>query len=137
NVTTNRPIPTPILCPFNSPPSNPANASKLIWYRLTTLAQDKISPATTPTVEPIAAPPTKANNITKYLEKICSTEAPYISQPIVRVNMEAVKIIMQTISSFIKVGLYLFDNKSGILCINLSTRMEPNTPSTIRSIHSY
>src|SRR5699024_8484822 len=105
--------------------------------RLTTLAKDKISPATTPTVEPIAAPPTKANNITKYLEKICSTEAPYISQPIVPVNMEAIKIIMQTISSFFKVGLYLFGDKSYTLCIYISTKMKPNIRLIIRRIHLY
>src|SRR5690625_3998361 len=59
---------------FSIPPSKPEKASKLIWYKLTTFAKDKINPATTPTVEPIAAPPTKAKINTIYLDKICSNE---------------------------------------------------------------
>src|SRR5690625_124729 len=75
NDPTNSPNAAPCFLPsFNIPPSNPEKASKLIWYKLTTFAKDRINPATTPTVDPIAAPPTKAKINTIYLDNICSSE---------------------------------------------------------------
>src|SRR5699024_9600668 len=61
-----------------SPPIKPEKASKLISYTFNILDKDKIRPVTTPTVEPTAAPPTNANEITIYRENTFSKAIPYI-----------------------------------------------------------
>src|SRR5699024_1369800 len=104
-VPINKPKLAPCFLPsFKSPPINPEKASKLISYTFNILAKDKIRPVTTPTVEPTAAPPTNANDMTIYSDTTCSAEVPYFGHSITSVNTEANNVMKQIISSLYNAG---------------------------------
>src|SRR5699024_6685416 len=103
---------------------------------LLTSANDNINPATTPRVDPIAAPPTNASTSTIYREKTCSMDASKRTQPMVPVKIEEIRMIIQMISSFFNVGLYLPWARIGTLCIKIRTKTAPMIPSTDTRIRS-
>src|SRR5699024_262312 len=134
-LTSNVPIKSPELVPnffpsYNNPPNKPANASKLISYKLVILAKDNINPVTTPTVTPIASHPTQAMTNTIHRAKTEAKDTSYIFQPIKPVKIEASNIIMEITSSFFNVTVYDLKENKAILCVNIIHKISAKHAST-------